>query len=532
MRITPEASSLESLQRVRSKRLHRRLDGFGVRKDRRARTRSGGSRSACRCTSDWPMRRSSSTEAPLHGRLVDAERAAGGERAAVPGNGEQVLEVVPVERARVMRHCGPILQSCAFRGARAGCLACVPHGSTAVDCEQEIRHAVAHTRLPWLAALRSGSSSAPAAHGCSAADRSRRNQRRRSQRRRRARTSPERRLVLERRRQPDGASRRSVDEHDAGGAAADVSLSTSRPCTSPIYDAVSAIDGRYRAFRDRADDPAAAAPRSMPRPAPPPTACCGRCIRTGRRSTRRRTTVASPLSRRRGEEARGSALGSEVAAGIVALRANDGRAVGARALRARDRAGQVPGRQPRCQSLRALDQAVFADAARRSFARQRRHGLDQRSCMPRTSTKQGAGRQGEQPAHRRRNLRSRASIPSRRTLFVAAQPAADSPQHGRRRRGGAPDGLMLRSRRPMPMIACFETKYFYEAGDRKAPYRWPTATATRRRRRIRHGRRWCRRRIIPSTPQRMRASRAAVGETLEGLYYGTRQDQRSASTAR
>ena len=36
-------------------------------------------------------------EAALHRRLVDAERAAGGERAAVARDGEQVLEVVPVE---------------------------------------------------------------------------------------------------------------------------------------------------------------------------------------------------------------------------------------------------------------------------------------------------------------------------------------------------------------------------------------------------------------------------------------------------
>jgi hypothetical protein len=34
----------------------------------------------------------------------------------VVGNGEQVLQVVPVEGVRVMRHRGPILQFCALCG--------------------------------------------------------------------------------------------------------------------------------------------------------------------------------------------------------------------------------------------------------------------------------------------------------------------------------------------------------------------------------------------------------------------------------
>ena len=61
------------------------------------------------------MRRSSSTRPPLHGGLVDAQRAAGGQRAAVSRDGQQMLEIVPVEARRAMRHCGPILQICALR---------------------------------------------------------------------------------------------------------------------------------------------------------------------------------------------------------------------------------------------------------------------------------------------------------------------------------------------------------------------------------------------------------------------------------
>ncbi len=54
-------------------------------------------------------------QAPLHGGLVDTERTAGGQRAAVSGDGQQMFEIVPVEAVRAMRHCGPILQFCALR---------------------------------------------------------------------------------------------------------------------------------------------------------------------------------------------------------------------------------------------------------------------------------------------------------------------------------------------------------------------------------------------------------------------------------
>jgi len=56
-------------------------------------------------------------EAALDGGLVDAESAARGQRASMACDTQQVLEVVPVERFGAMRHCGPILQVCAFRRA-------------------------------------------------------------------------------------------------------------------------------------------------------------------------------------------------------------------------------------------------------------------------------------------------------------------------------------------------------------------------------------------------------------------------------
>ena len=57
---------------------------------------------------------------PLHGRLVDTQRTTGRQRAAVSRDGQQMLEIVPVEAVRAMRHCGPILQFCALRREAPG----------------------------------------------------------------------------------------------------------------------------------------------------------------------------------------------------------------------------------------------------------------------------------------------------------------------------------------------------------------------------------------------------------------------------
>ena len=50
-------------------------------------------------------------EPPLHGRLVDAERTTGGERAAVACDGEQMLQVVPVEACGLCAIAAPL---CSF----------------------------------------------------------------------------------------------------------------------------------------------------------------------------------------------------------------------------------------------------------------------------------------------------------------------------------------------------------------------------------------------------------------------------------
>ena len=54
-------------------------------------------------------------EPPLHRRLIDAQRTTSRQRAAVARDRQQMLQIVPGEAVRAMRHCGPILQFCAFR---------------------------------------------------------------------------------------------------------------------------------------------------------------------------------------------------------------------------------------------------------------------------------------------------------------------------------------------------------------------------------------------------------------------------------
>ena len=57
---------------------------------------------------------------PLHRGLIDAERFGRGGRTAVACDGEQVLQVVPVEHESVMQFCGPLWQVRGYRARVAG----------------------------------------------------------------------------------------------------------------------------------------------------------------------------------------------------------------------------------------------------------------------------------------------------------------------------------------------------------------------------------------------------------------------------
>ena len=54
-------------------------------------------------------------QAPLHRRLTEPERFSSCDRAVMPGNGQKVLQIVPVKHRAIMHFCGGVPQSCGLR---------------------------------------------------------------------------------------------------------------------------------------------------------------------------------------------------------------------------------------------------------------------------------------------------------------------------------------------------------------------------------------------------------------------------------
>ena len=89
-----------------------------------------------------------------------------------------------------------------------------------------------------------------------------------------------------------------------------------------MFEAVNAIDRRYAPYKlnltaDRAHQ---GKPRRLPRP----MTCCWRCIPTRRPTSMRRSPRRLPAIADNEAKSKGIELGKKAAAGIIALRANDG----------------------------------------------------------------------------------------------------------------------------------------------------------------------------------------------------------------